>query len=254
VDELPALQRIMAQEFAALASAAMARGRRFVVALPGGSVAHQFFPTLAALDVDWDRVEFFWVDERAVPRDDSESNYALAATLWLVPARVPAERIHRLHGDQQDLARAAERAAEELVAIAGNPPQLDLAIVGVGEDGHVGSIFSSIGTSSDGGTGLQPCSPPFVTAIYDAPKPPPRRLTLTLGVLSSARQVIIAALGASKARAIGEALNQHDCTTPVAALLRHAPASLVLLDPRSAMNARTYEPTNPRTHEPTRVQ
>ena len=110
-------------------------------ALPGGSVASAFFPTLAALAVDWTRIEMFWIDERAVPPDHPDSNYGLASRLLLVPARVPPARIHRMHGELPDLEQAARRAADELKSIAGDPPHLDLALVGVGEDGHVASIF-----------------------------------------------------------------------------------------------------------------
>jgi len=228
VDELPGLRRAVAKEFAEQARRAIAGRGRFLVALPGGSVADRFFPTLAALDLDWSRMEFFWIDERAVPPDDPESNYARASTLWLTRARVSASHIHRMRGEDPDLERAARSAEEELIAIAGNPPRLDLVLAGGGEDGHVASIFS-------GGTGLQPC--PLVAAVYDAPKPPPRRLTLTMPVLARAERVVVAALGQSKAKAIREALKEKDCATPLAHLLRVAQSSIVILDNEAAPDA-----------------
>ncbi len=224
VDDLSGLQRRLAADFESRAAEAIAARGRFVVALPGGSVARAFFPTLALKRVDWARTEFFWIDERAVPPQDAESNYALASTLWLMPARVPASRIHRFHAELADLDRVAQVAADELVAAAGDPPRLDMALIGVGEDGHVASIFPDHGSPADR----------YATAVYDAPKPPHRRLTLTMPVLSGAERVVVAALGISKADVIREALTVVGGTTPVAELLRASKSTLVLLDREAA--------------------
>ncbi|RPI50131.1 MAG: 6-phosphogluconolactonase, partial [Acidobacteria bacterium] len=89
VDEVPALQQIFAAEFTSTAAAAVEARGKFVVAVPGGSVATTFFPVLAGLPVDWSRVDIFWVDERAVPPEHPDSNYGLASRLWLQPAGVP---------------------------------------------------------------------------------------------------------------------------------------------------------------------
>jgi 6-phosphogluconolactonase len=217
------LQRAFVNEFETEARQVLARREAFIVALPGGSVASAFCPALATLTIDWARVEMFWIDERAVPPDHSDSNYAIASRLLLVPARVPLARIHRLHGELPDLEQSARRASDELKSVAGDPPHLDLVLAGVGEDGHVASIFRS------SGAGRQSCRDPVI-AVYDAPKPPPRRLTLTLPVLANAGAVVVAAFGASKAPAMRNALNEASASTPVAELLRRAPSSLVLLD------------------------
>ncbi len=227
IDDLSNLQRAFAREFETQAAEVIARREKFIIALPGGSVASAFFPTLAALAVDWTHIEIFWIDERAVPPDHPDSNVALASRLLLVPARVPAERIHRMHGELPDLDQAARRATDELKSIAGDPPHLDLAIVGVGDDGHVASIFASRTGSGADAKAERP-----VIAVYDSPKPPARRLTMTFSVLANASLVIVAAFGASKAEAMRGALSLSttDATTPVARLLRTAPSSVVLLD------------------------
>jgi 6-phosphogluconolactonase len=222
ISDLAELQTTLAKEFEKQAAEVIARREKFIVALPGGSVATAFFPTLAALAIDWTRIEIFWIDERAVPPDHPDSNYALASKLLLVPARVPAARIHRMYGELPDLAQAARRATDDLKLIAGDPPFIDFVLAGVGEDGHVASIFQGTGSGS---AGLQPCLP-----VFDAPKPPPRRLTLALPVLARAGLVVIAALGASKAAAMRGALHGSGVNTPVAELLRSASSSLVLLD------------------------
>ena len=238
IDDPPRLLQTFAKEFETQAAEVIARREKFIVALPGGSVASAFFPTLAAAAVDWTRVEIFWVDERAVPPDHPDSNYALAARLLLAPAGVPARRIHRMHGELPDLDQAARRATDELKSIAGDPPHLDLAIVGVGDDGHVASIFprrpqsgAGVSIAAHRATGEQP-----VIAVHDAPKPPARRLTLTLSVLANASGVIAAAFGASKAEAIRGALQGKAPSTPIAELLARAPSSLVLLDREAGLS------------------
>jgi 6-phosphogluconolactonase len=223
VEELAGLQRRLVAELETRGRGAIAERGQFIIALPGGSVAKTFFPAFADADNDWSRTEFFWIDERAVPPDDPESNYALASTLWLTPARVPPPRIHRLRGEDADLNDAAQLATQELVAIAGDPPRLDLALLGVGEDGHIASIFPGREIRTDS---------PFVP-VHHAPKPPPRRLTLTMPVLSEARHVVIVALGRLKAAAVRDALSAEG-VTPLAELLRRSRSALVLLDPDAA--------------------
>ena len=233
IGDLPQLQQTLAKEFEAHAAEVTARREKFIVALSGGSVAAAFFPALAALAIDWTRIEIFWIDERAVPPDHPDSNFALASTLLLVPARVPAARIHRMYGELPDLEQAARRATDDLKLIAGDPPFIDFVLAGVGEDGHVASIFDDVrraGLACPPEPAAKAGETRPVIAVYDAPKPPPRRLTLTLPVLARAGLVVVAALGASKAAAMRAALHGSGVNTPVAELLRSASSSLVLLD------------------------
>jgi 6-phosphogluconolactonase len=229
VDDVGVLERAFAEEFTVKAAEIIARRGRFVVALPGGSVATTFLPVLAGLAVDWAHIDLFWIDERAVPPDHPDSNYGLALRLLLAPARVTPARIHSMQGALPELEQAARRASDELRSVAGDPPGLDLALVGVGEDGHVASIFGGV---SEGGrrTNAGP-----VIAVHDAPKPPSRRLTMTLPVLANAGIVVVAAFGASKADVMRDAIDQHD-RTPVARLLRDATSSLLLLDREAGLS------------------
>jgi 6-phosphogluconolactonase len=228
IDDRHRLALTFAERFVAQATEVLGRRERFVIALPGGSVASAFCPVLAALEIDWMRVDIFWIDERAVPPDHPDSNYALASRLLLVPARVPLARIHRMHGELPDLEQAARRAADELRSVAGDPPRLDLVLAGVGEDGHIASIFK-------GSAGFGPCREPVI-AIRDSPKPPSRRLTLTLPVLADADTVIVVAFGAAKAPVMRDALHTSDAATPVAELLRRARSPLVLLDREAGLS------------------
>jgi len=205
---------------------ALASRGRFAVAVPGGSVAHAFFPRLARDSFDWSRADFFWTDERAVPAGDPESNYGLARALWLDPAAVPIDRVHRLEADAADLEGAAVRAEQDLVQCLGRPPRLDIALLGVGPDGHVCSLFP--------GHALLDEERKWVGVETAAPMPPPRRLTLTLPTLAAAELIVVAAFGNTKAEVVRSALHDSSSTLPVARALSRARRALVLLDPEAA--------------------
>lgn len=226
VDKASFLADALAGRFEAAGRHALATRGSFSVALPGGSVATSFFPRLAQVPLDWSRVDFFWGDERAVPPSHPDSNYGLARTLWLDRVRVPAERIHRMAADGPDPARAAAEYSAELQRIAGSPPRLDLVLLGVGPDGHVCSLFA--------GHPLLAERARWVAVIEDSPKPPPRRMTLTLPAVTGAELVIVVALGAGKAEIIRAAIEDAGSALPVALVARQARRALFLLDPEAA--------------------
>jgi 6-phosphogluconolactonase len=220
------LREWMARAFERAAAAAIAARGRFAVALPGGSSATEFFPRLAQCTIDWRRTDFFWSDERAVPADDPKSNSALAGRLWLRPAGVPPANWHRLPAELADLEAAARQSESELVGKLGDPPRLDLLWLGVGADGHVASLFPGHAQTAE--------RQRFVAAVMGSPKPPARRLTLTLPAIAAARQVYVTALGKSKAAAIAEALHPAGSQSPLALALAAAPGAILLLDPAAA--------------------
>lgn len=221
-----ALAEVFARRCEAAAELALAARGRFALAVPGGSVAETFFPRLASAGVDWSRVDLFWTDERAVAADDPASNFGLARRLWLDPAAVPEAGIHPMPAAAPDLEAAAAVYAAELARVAGSPPRLDLALLGVGEDGHVASLFPESPSLTANGRS--------VVAVSKAPKPPARRLSLGLAVLAAARLVVVAAFGAAKSGAVGAAVGDTGSVLPLALLLRRAPRPLLLLDPDAA--------------------
>jgi 6-phosphogluconolactonase len=206
---------------------ARSAGRGLSIAVSGGSVATTFFPRWGAeATFDWDSTDVFWADERAVPVTDPESNYALARSLWLDAARAPAARVHRMPADGPDLSSAAGAYDEELRRVVGEQAILDLVLLGVGPDGHVASLFP--------GHVLLGETERHVAVVVDSPKPPPRRLTLTLPVLTAARSVVIGAFGASKAGIVREAIEGATSQLPAALVARGAPRAVWLLDPGAA--------------------
>jgi 6-phosphogluconolactonase len=196
---------------------------RFGLALPGGSVATTFFPVVARNADVLSGADFFWADERAVSQDDPESNYRLARVLLLDPLGVPPSRIHRMEADAEDLDAAAAAYEATLVRVLGSPGRLDVVLVGVGPDGHVCSLFPAHALLAE--------TRRLVAPVIDSPKPPARRLTLTLPAIENAGLVIVAAFGPAKASAIGAALTDERSALPVAKVARRARRVLFLLDP-----------------------
>jgi 6-phosphogluconolactonase len=226
IDKLKDLPVTLVPRVEALAAEAFGKRGRFTIALPGGSVATTFLPPLAQARVDWARADFFWGDERAVPRDHADSNFGLAWSLWLGQAGFAADHLHPMPADDADLDAAARAYESVLTKHTGSPPTLDLALLGVGPDGHVCSLFP--------GHPLLEERTRVVAPIRDSPKPPPARLTLTLPALAAARLLVVAAFGGAKAAVMREALEDPSSRLPVALAVRSAPRTLVLLDPAAA--------------------
>ncbi|MBN8610093.1 MAG: 6-phosphogluconolactonase [Deltaproteobacteria bacterium] len=201
--------------------ATLARHETFSIALPGGSVATSCFPLLAKAELDWPRVHLLWGDERAVPPDHADSNYGVAKRLLIDACPIPIANVHRMPADEPDLDGAARDHEEVVRAI-----RLDLALLGVGPDGHVCSLFP--------GHALLNEHERWVRAIEDSPKPPPSRLTLTLPALANAREIVVVATGASKAAVVREALEDETSLLPLALAIRCAKTATVILDEGAA--------------------
>ena len=213
------------ERFETAAHRAMAGHGYFAMAIPGGSVAETILPVLLRARVDWSRVEVFWGDERAVPPEDPESNYAVAKRVWLDRVPLDPARIHRMQAERPDLDAAADAYAREFVRTLGGRP-LDLVLLGMGPDGHVCSLFPGHPALDEPERTVLP--------IRDSPKPPPTRMTLTLVALAGAPLVCVAAFGAEKAAAAGGALESSTSRLPVALAARGGRSALFLLDPAAA--------------------
>jgi len=235
-------------------AATTAAGKDFTVALSGGRVMRKFLAAATALAaaraMDFRQVQFFWADERCVPPDDPESNFRLANEALLQPAAVPAENIHRLLGEHEPAA-AAQAATRQLCHVcgtaAGELPALDLVLLGMGEDGHLASIFPDDAASAADVTAV-------FLPVYDAPKPPPHRISLGYGALAAARTVWVLASGPGKQTALRQSLAAAD-TTPHAVDLGDAGTRQVeaagvrravrLSSPKSQSSCRMPAPRGP---------
>jgi len=207
---------------------AAARAKQpFTVALSGGRIAKDFFQAftrLASGHADTLRdLHFYWADERCVPPTHPDSNYRMAEETLLRPLGTLAECVHRLRGEA-DPAFALDEAEAELCRVASLDesgfPVLDLVVLGMGEDGHVASLFPG-GTVGEGAR-------PFVF-VADSPKPPPRRLTLTYEAICRAKEVWVLASGAGKETVLAQSLAA-DGKTPLARVMQGRQLTLVFTD------------------------
>ncbi|GAC1596079.1 MAG: 6-phosphogluconolactonase [Myxococcales bacterium] len=213
----------------ATAGAVAARGRA-LVALTGGSSAPALYVALRSAPwrdkVAWARLELFTGDERAVPPGDPLSNWGLAQRELFAHVPVAQERLHRMRGEAGDLEAEARRLAEDLSATAGEPPRLDLVLLGLGADGHILSCFAGVASSAERGDrelvrhALAPA----------AVEPRVARLTLTPFLVVTARTVVLQASGAAKAAVLGRALKgPEDLIGCPAQWLRRASGRVVIV-------------------------
>lgn len=177
------------------------------IGLPGGTTPIPLLSRLAEkMPAElYAHLRVTWVDDRHVPLDDPDSNFALAKTHWFdaAPAPVPCLPLWR-GGDL-----LADRDAFAAAFTADFDAALDVVVLGVGPDGHVASIFpeGQLATHADGA----------VAAIAHSPKPPPQRITLTLDVFDAAPHLALLATGERKADAMARAA-AHDPSVPVGRL------------------------------------
>src|SRR5437899_9310430 len=141
-----ALAEAAARRFVAAAGDAIDSHGQFVVALSGGSTPRDTYRRLGTdalvSRVMWSRVQVLWGDERCVPPDHAESNYRMARETLLDRVPIPAANVHRVHGED-DPATAAGVYEATLRALLRTPAgaRIDLVLLGLGEDGHTGSLF-----------------------------------------------------------------------------------------------------------------
>jgi 6-phosphogluconolactonase len=204
---------------AATALAAVARTGGSI-SLAGSNTPRRTYELLAAEPaIDWSQVHVWFGDERCVPPDDPDSNYRMAHETLISRIDIPERNVHRVRGEDDPEAAAAAYAAE-IDGVA-----LDLALLGLGPDGHTASLF--------------PASPALdvrdrAAVAVTASKPPPRRITLTLPVFERAVSILVLAPGESKAEAIAAVLRGPD---------PHYPASLLPPDRTTILTDRAGAPS-----------
>ena len=195
-----------------------------LVALSGGRAAIPLFQEIAwqtqtmqsvSSNTILSPVHFFWVDERCVSAEDDQSNYLLADRFLFKPLHIQKDRIHRIRGELEP-SESASAARAELISIAPKTadgiPILDWVFLGMGEDGHIGSLFPNLSEEAL-------ASMPLYQHVV-ASKPPPNRIALSLAALVQARNAWIFIVGPGKDPALADSLSPNGIT-PLARLLRN---------------------------------
>lgn len=202
-DDPEATARMAADEvLAVIREAVDARGHA-TVALSGGTTPALLYRRLVAVGVvaaPWHRVRFFFGDERCVPPDSPDSNYAMAHRELLQPLGVLPTAVERIEGECRPIEAEAERYEARLGHhLDPSDAIFDLVLLGVGADGHTASLFAGSGALDEGTRWVVPVTAPSGYA-------PSERITLTLPALARARAVFFLVTGAGKRSAVRSAL------------------------------------------------
>jgi 6-phosphogluconolactonase len=195
------MSQAAADLFVRTAETAIARRDRCLTALSGGNTPVPLFRLLAQAParsrLDWQKMHFFWADERCVPPEDPESNFGQAVAKWLRRVPVPEENLHRVKGELGSRPAAREyRALLKRFAEGGQPwPRFDFVLLGLGADGHTASLFP--GTPVE----TRP-TPAVISATGHYRGRPAERISLTPNVFNAARLVVFLVSGEEKAEAL----------------------------------------------------
>lgn len=203
-DDEDTLARAVAR---ALADILAAPGIHHVV-LTGGGVGTRVLAELAGLgiSIDWGSVHLWWGDERFLPEGDPDRNETSAREALVGVLPIAADHVHPMPADTgQGVDAAALAYADELARASsdGFVPDFAVVLLGMGPEGHVGSLFPDAPALAAAGS---------TVAVEGSPKPPPTRISLTLPAFRSGRRVWIVATGSAKAEAAAAA---HGDRTPV---------------------------------------
>lgn len=179
-------------------------GNTFHLALSGGTTPSLLFSLLAtkyADKVPWQKIHFWWGDERMVKPTSPESNFGVVNHLLFSKVPIPASHIHRIKGES-DPALEVQRYRDEIISnvpAINEMPSFDLIMLGMGEDGHTASIFPNQ---------MELLSSTEITALAKHPVTGQERITLTGKVLNNAKKVTFLCTGASKAKIFSEIIHK----------------------------------------------
>ena len=216
-----AVARKAAEIIAAEARTAVAARGRFIMAVSGGHTPWQMLRALASEEVPWDGVHVVQVDERVAPAGDPDRNLTHLRESLLEHAPLRPEQIHAMPVESSDLDAAAKRYAMTLQEIAGSPPVLDLAHLGLGPDGHTASLVPGDPVLKVTDADVAP------TGVYQER----RRMTLTYPMLNRSRRILWLVTGSDKVDALAR-LRDGDVSIPAGRIQRDQ--AVVLADRAAA--------------------
>jgi len=187
-DNLDELSAAVAQRIETLAAQAIATRGVFHLALTGGETPRRCYEQLRHLAIDWTHVQIYFGDERCMPAGDSQRNDKMARDTLLAHVPIPPENIHAMPAEL-----GAQEAAIRYAAVLKMITPLDLTLLGMGEDGHIASLFPDNPATESNAT---------VVPVFNSPKPPAERVSLGMNTLNASRQKIFLVAGAGKREAL----------------------------------------------------
>lgn len=202
------LSRAAADRVGAVVRSTLSEQETASLALAGGSTPRGLYERLADASWPWDRIHLYWGDERFVPHDHPKSNVRLMRETLLDGAPLPDANLHPMPTTGTPDAAAAAYADTLHRAFADRPHTFDLALLGMGEDGHTASLFPEHDPPAT--------DPTWVRAVSAPPRHDVRqRLTCTLPVFNAARRALVLVSGAAKRDTVQAALYDRDSSLPI---------------------------------------
>lgn len=185
----------VSRQLAARVQSVKQAGRTPTIVLTGGSIAAKIYGRLSGENADWKSVHYWWGDERFVPEGHEDRNDRQAREGFLDRLGVPEDNIHAMpaHGCDLSMAEAADAYADTLPE-----ESFDVVLLGVGPDAHIASLFPGRPQVHE--------QERLAVEVFDSPKPPPQRITLTYPALNDTRATWFVVAGADKAEAVAKAL------------------------------------------------
>lgn len=222
-DDADALAAAVSRGLAGRITSIAQSGRTPSVVLTGGTIAGRIYQHFARENADWTAVDYWWGDERFVPAGHEDRNDRQARETFLDRLAVPAERIHAMpaHGCDLSMAEAADQYAETLP-----DSPFDVVLLGVGPDAHIASLFP--------GHPQLHVEDRLCAEVFDSPKPPPQRITLTYPALNDALATWFVVSGKDKAEAVAKAIGGASIDEAPAAGARGIDETVWFLDAAAA--------------------
>ncbi len=183
-----ALAQRVAERIQSLCARAIEERGAFHWALAGGGTPRRCYRLLRRMPLEWARLHLYFSDERCLPAGDAGRNDRMAEQALFSGLPIPPGQIHRIPAE-----RGPERGAAAYAATLADAPAMDLVLLGMGEDGHTASLFPGHPALED--TRL-------AVPVFQAPKPPPERVSMGLSALNGATRRIVMVAGSGKRDAL----------------------------------------------------
>lgn len=228
-----ALTTAAGDRLVAAINAAIAERGQATVVLTGGGTGVGLLRRVGerSAEIPWEKVHVYWGDERFVPADDDERNDKQAREALLDHVGIPETNVHAMAATDgefgDDLDAAAEGYSQLLAETFDAPgPEFDVHLLGMGGEGHINSLFPDTAAVQE--------TERLVVGVTDSPKPPPRRITLTLPAIQRSREVWLVVAGEAKADAVAAAIGGAKPVDVPAAGALGTEATVWLLDEAAA--------------------
>jgi 6-phosphogluconolactonase len=193
------------------AKQAIAEHGNFKLVLAGGSTPEKVYRLLAQADTDWSKWFIYYGDERCLPTDHADRNSLMATSAFLGKVAIPEAQIFTIPAEL-----GPELAAKNYQQVVASALPFDMVLLGMGEDGHTASLFP----------GHQHREEELAHAVYNSPKPPPERVSISAKALSTTQQLIFLITGANKQEAVKKWRSGQDL--PVASIVPKTPVDIYI--------------------------